>query len=154
MKAPNLSGNYRSNGKRKVVGRASPAQQPDSLSSNPAIPDEKSVQHAWVEEFPGGVTVCDADGTIIEMNDRSVDIFKEDGGWALIGKNVFDCHPEPARSELAHLVETRQRNVYTIEKKGVKKLIYQSPWYQNGSYAGFIELSLEIPFELPHFVRG
>jgi PAS domain-containing protein len=154
MKAPNLSGNYRSNGKRKVVGRASPAQQLDSLSSNPAIPDEKSVQHAWVEEFPGGVTVCDADGTIIEMNDRSVDIFEEDGGRALIGKNVFDCHPEPARSELAHLVETRQRNVYTIEKKGVKKLIYQSPWNQNGAYAGFIELSLEIPFELPHFVRG
>jgi transcriptional regulator with PAS, ATPase and Fis domain len=153
MKAPNLSGNYRSNGKRKVVGRPSPAQQPDSLSSNPAISDEKPGQHTWVEEFPGGVTVCDADGTIIEMNDRSVDIFEEDGGRALIGKNVFDCHPEPARSELAHLVETRQRNVDTIEKQGDKKLIYQSPWYQNGAYAGFIELSLEIPFELPHFVR-
>ena len=154
MKAPDLSGNYRSNGKIRAVGRASPAQHPDSFSSNPAIPDETPAHHAWVEEFPGGVTVCDADGTLIEMNDRAVEIFEEDGGRALIGKNVFDCHPEPARSELARLVETRQLNVYTIEKKGVKKLIYQSPWYQNGAYAGFMELSLEIPFELPHFVRG
>ena len=111
-------------------------------------------ENAWVREFPGGVTVCEADGTIIEMNDRSARIFAEDGGRALIGKNVFDCHPEPARSELKRLMETRQRNVYTIEKNGVKKLIYQSPWYQNGAYAGFIELSLEVPFELPHFVSG
>lgn len=154
MKAPGLSGKSRSNGKKRAVGRASPAQHLHNISSNPAIPAETPGQHAWVEKFPGGVTVCDADGIIIEMNDRSAAIFEEDGGRALIGKNVFDCHPEPARSELAHLVETRQRNVYTIEKKGVKKLIYQSPWYQNGAYAGFIELSLEIPFELPHFVRG
>jgi hypothetical protein len=44
----------------------------------------------------------------------------------------------------------REKNVYTIEKNGVKKLIYQSPWYYNGEYAGFVELSLEIPFEMEH----
>jgi len=47
-----------------------------------------------------------------------------------------------------------EKNIYTIEKNGVKKLIYQSPWYQNGKYAGFVELSLEIPFEMPHFIRS
>ena len=114
----------------------------------------KTPEYAWVKEFPGGVTVCDTDGTILGMNDKAAIIFEEDGGRTLIGKNVFDCHPEPARSELQQLMEARQRNVYTIEKKGVKKLIYQSPWYQNGAYAGFFELSLEVPFELPHFVRG
>ena len=111
-------------------------------------------ENAWIKEFPGAVTVCDTDGIITGMNDKAAKTFEEDGGRALIGKNVFDCHPEPARSELKHMMETRQSNVYTIEKNGVKKLIYQSPWFQNGAYAGFIELSLEIPFELPHFVRG
>jgi sensor histidine kinase regulating citrate/malate metabolism len=115
----------------------------------------KTTENAWIKEFPGGVTVCDADGIITEMNDHAANIiFIEDGGRALIGKNVFDCHPEPALGQLKRMVQERQRNVYTIEKKGVKKIIYQSPWYQNGVYAGFIELSLEIPFELPHFVRG
>ncbi len=114
----------------------------------------KTTENAWIKEFPGGVTVCDADGIITEINDQAAKIFEEDGGRALIGKNVFDCHPEPALGQLKRMVQERQRNVYTIEKKGVKKIIYQSPWYQNGVYAGFIELSLEIPFELPHFVRG
>jgi transcriptional regulator with PAS, ATPase and Fis domain len=113
----------------------------------------KTPEYSWVKQFPGAVTVCDPEGIIIEMNDRSALIFKEDGGRTLIGKNVFDCHPEPARSELADLMKARQRNVYTIEKNGVRKLIYQSPWYRDGEYAGFIELSLEIPFEMPHFVR-
>ncbi len=154
MKTADLSGNYRRNGKKGSVGREKPAQQTDIFPTNPVIPNETPPDYAWVKEFPGGITVCEADGTILEMNDKAGKIFEEDGGRALIGKNVFDCHPEPARSKCTRLLETRQRNVYTIEKNGVKKLIYQSPWYRNGLYAGFVELSLEIPFELPHFVRG
>jgi PAS domain-containing protein len=113
----------------------------------------KTAEFSWVKEFPGAVTVCDSEGIILEMNDRAALIFKEDGGRTLIGRNVFDCHPEPARSELAGLMKAHQRNVYTIEKNRVRKLIYQTPWYLDGKYAGFIELSLEIPFEMPHFVR-
>ena len=71
----------------------------------------KTPEYAWVKEFPGGVTVCDTDGTILGMNDKAASIFEEDGGRALIGKNVFDCHPEPARSELQQLMEARQRRI-------------------------------------------
>jgi hypothetical protein len=113
----------------------------------------KFPDHSWVKEFPGAVTICDPDGTILEMNDRAAITFEEDGGRALIGKNVFKCHPEPASNKLADMMKARQPNVYTIEKDGLKKLIYQSPWYFNGDYAGFIELALEIPFEMPHFLR-
>jgi transcriptional regulator with PAS, ATPase and Fis domain len=109
---------------------------------------------AWVKEFPGAATVCDRDGTILEMNDRSAATFADDGGRALVGTNVLDCHPEGARIQLAAMLASGQKNAYTIEKRGVKKLIYQAPWYRDGAYAGFVELSLEIPFELPHFVRG
>ena len=110
--------------------------------------------HAWVNEFPGAVTVCDLEGVILEMNDRSAEAYAADGGRALIGSSLLDCHPMAARAKLEHLMETQERNVYTIEKNGVKKLIYQSPWYENGRYMGFVELALEIPFELPHFVRS
>jgi transcriptional regulator with PAS, ATPase and Fis domain len=114
----------------------------------------KTSDYAWVKEFPAAVTVCDTEGIILEMNDKAEIIFEKDGGRSLIGKNVLDCHPEPARLELVGMMKTRQRNVYTIEKNGVKKLIFQSPWYLNGEYAGFIELSIEIPLDMPHFVRG
>jgi transcriptional regulator with PAS, ATPase and Fis domain len=110
-------------------------------------------EHSWSTEFPGAIIVCDANGIIVEMNDRAARNYEKDGGRALIGKNLLDCHPEPARTKTQRLLETQQKNVYTIEKKGVKKLIYQSPWYRDGQFAGLVELSLEIPSELPHFIR-
>jgi transcriptional regulator with PAS, ATPase and Fis domain len=114
----------------------------------------KFQEHSWFDEFPGAITVCDTDGIILEMNDVAAeDVFKDDGGRDLIGKNLLDCHPEPARRKLERMMDKQETNVYTIEKKGKKKLIYQTPWYKDGVYAGFIELSLEIPFDMPHFVR-
>ena len=113
----------------------------------------KPSENAWVKEFPGAVTVCDAHGVIIDMNDKAAVTFETDGGRDLIGKNVLDCHPEPSRTQLERMLVEHKPNIYTIEKNGVKKLIYQTPWYAEAEYAGFIELSLEIPFEMSHFVR-
>jgi len=107
----------------------------------------------WIDEFPGAVTVCDAAGVILEMNDKAAQNLASDGGQALIGTNLLDCHPEPARSKVAEMLRTHLKNVYTIEKRGIHKLIYQSPWFENGEYRGFVELSLEIPAEMPHFIR-
>lgn len=109
--------------------------------------------HAWVEEFPAAITVSDEKGTIIEMNAKAVNAFEKDGGEALIGTNVLDCHPEAARSKLRDIMDNRKTNVYTIEKAGVKKLIYQAPWYRDGQFAGVVEISFEIPLVVPHFVR-
>jgi sensor histidine kinase regulating citrate/malate metabolism len=110
-------------------------------------------RHAWIQEFPGAVTVCDSDGIILAMNAKAIENFASSGGARLIGTNVLDCHPEPARTKLKELLASRRANVYTIEKNGVWKLIYQSPWYVDGKYRGLVELALEIPAELPHFVR-
>lgn len=108
----------------------------------------------WTRQFSAAITVCDSDGLVVEMNDRAAEAFQADGGRLLIGKNVLDCHPEPARSKTLNLLTTQAINVYTIEKNGKKKLIYQAPWYDEGRYAGLVELSIEIPFDLPHFVRS
>jgi|SRR5215208_8454940 len=111
-------------------------------------------QHDWIKQFPAAVMVCDCKGVIIAMNDKSAQTFESDGGYAILGTNVLDCHPEPARIKLQKLLDSCEKSVYTIEKNGVKKLIYQSPWFIDGHYEGFVELSLEIPFEMEHFVRS
>ncbi len=110
-------------------------------------------ENAWINEFPADITVCDVDGIILELNDRATLSLEKEGGRALIGTNLLDCHPEPARQKLKKMMETRQPNVYTIEKKGAKRLIYQSPWFIGGEYRGFVELDLVIPFDMPHFIR-
>lgn len=108
----------------------------------------------WIKEFPAAITVCDQNGILLEMSDKAAKTYEKEGGRKLIGSNLLDCHPEPARSKTERLLAAGEKNVYTIEKNGVKKLIYQSPWFKNGQYAGFVELSLEIPFEMPHFIRS
>ena len=110
-------------------------------------------RHPWVEQFAGAITVCDPAGVILEMNAKAADTFREQGGKGLIGANLLDCHPEPARAKTRELLDTRRTNIYTIEKRGVKKLVYQAPWHQDGQYRGFVEMVLEIPALMPHFIR-
>ncbi|MBP9990735.1 MAG: diguanylate cyclase [Bacteroidales bacterium] len=98
------------------------------------------------------ITVCDTEGNILDMNQRSADV--NSNGQKIVGNNLFGCHPERAAAILKDLLDNEKLNAYTIEKNGVKKLIYQVPWYQeDGSFGGLIEFSLPIPFEMPHYVR-
>jgi transcriptional regulator with PAS, ATPase and Fis domain len=107
----------------------------------------------WLEEFPVAITVTDAAGTILTMNGHSRKSFENEGGEALVGTSVFDCHPEPARTKTRQLFRRRKPNHYTIRKSSQKKIIHQIPWYRDGAFAGFVEISIPIPDELPHFER-
>lgn len=106
----------------------------------------------YFEELKGvAITVCDKEGNILDMNTTSANV--NSYGQKIIGNNLFDCHPPRAAAILKDLLDNEKLNVYTIEKNGIKKLIYQVPWYENGEFGGLIELSMPIPFEMPHFVR-
>ena len=108
----------------------------------------------WLDGIDVAVTLCDRDGIIVYMNERSALTFAKEGGRALLGKNLMDCHPDAARQKIRSLMETGTSNSYTIEKNGIKKLIHQEPWFKDGRMAGLVEFSIVIPFSLPHFVRG
>ncbi len=107
----------------------------------------------YLEEVPFAITVCDTKGIVLDMNEKSAITFAKDGGKKLIGQSLMDCHPEKARGLILSMIQGGSTNVYTIEKKGIKKLIYQCPWYQGGELGGLVEVSIEIPFDLPHFIR-
>jgi|SRR5208283_4060601 len=114
------------------------------------MPMEK---YSWVEEFSGSIVVCDPEGIIVEMNEQAAITFKKWGGKQLLGSNLLNCHPEPALSKLKQLMDQRRTNIYTIEKKGNKKLVYQTPWYVKGEYRGFVEMVIDIPASISHFKR-
>jgi len=107
----------------------------------------------FIESLDGAVIVSDANGKIIYLNEKAAVTFQKDGGRELIGKNLKDCHQDTSNDKIREMMETHEKNVYTIEKKGKKKLIYQAPWFHDGAFGGLVELSLEIPFEMPHFKR-
>lgn len=98
------------------------------------------------------ITICDKDGKILDMNQRSKQTFAKYGD--IIGHSLFEYHPPRAAEILRGLLENHNVNAYTIEKEGLHKLIYQVPWFEeNGDFGGYVELSLVIPAEMPHYVR-
>jgi hypothetical protein len=103
----------------------------------------------WSDEFKGSITVCDRDGVIIYINQHAQNQSAKD----LLGTNLLGCHPEPARSKVEAMLSTPTFNSYTIEKKGIKKMVHQSPHFRDGVFSGIIEISFEIPKEMLHFNR-
>jgi len=107
----------------------------------------------WAEEFNGAVTVCDREGIIVYMNRVSVSQFQKQGGADLLGKNLLDCHPEPSKTKLAEMLKIPVDNMYTTEKSGIKKIIYQTAWKSEGVYKGIVEISWVLQPGMPHFSR-
>ena len=108
---------------------------------------------AWAASLPAAITVCDAEGRVLAMNDKAATTFAASGGRALIGQPLAGCHPPTANALLEALLSAPRANVYTVQKAGVRKLIAQLPWSDGASFGGLVELSIELPDPLPHKVR-
>ena len=107
----------------------------------------------WAEAMACSVTVADKDCVITYMNRRAREQYKKHGN--LVGKNLLDCHNERSRGIIRRILETGGTNSYTIEKNGVRKMIYQTACTgADGQVEGIVEVSMVIPGELPHYVRG
>ena len=90
----------------------------------------------------------------VEKEEKSAEVNAKAGGKALIGNQVRDCHNARSKAIIEQLFAGNV-NAYTIEKQGVRKLIYQAPWSENGEVHGLVELSIILPSaELPHYIRS
>ncbi len=87
------------------------------------------------------------------MNKRAIVQFQKYGGETLVGQSLIECHPEPARTKLLEMLLDPVENIYTTEKNGVKKIIIQKPWIQEDEFCGVVEISFELPLELPNHIR-
>ena len=105
----------------------------------------------WAAELSCAVTVCDREGFVLYQNLKAKKTFDSYGD--LIGKSLKDCHGERSWKMIEDMLESGGSNSYTIEKGGIKKLIHQTPWHKNGGICGLVELSIEIPETMPHFIR-
>ena len=107
----------------------------------------------WAEGMASAVTAADKDGVIRYMNRKARETYKKHGN--LIGKSLYDCHGERAAAIIRRLLTEGGTNAYTIEKEGLRKMIYQTAvTAADGRVEGIVEVSMVIPDELPHYVRG
>lgn len=108
--------------------------------------------YEWAKEMNCAVTVCDTEGVILYMNNKACNTFAKYGD--LIGKNLFDCHSPKSIEKIKDMLANGGCNSYTIEKHGVKKMIYQTAWKVDGIVKGLVEISMELPSEMLHYVRS
>lgn len=107
----------------------------------------------WQDELGAAITVADETGRIVAINRRAAETLAAEGGRALLGSDVFACHPEPARALLREMYAEHRAHHYTINRQGQKKIIHQMPVFTDGEFRGFVEISIPIPDEIPHFDR-
>ena len=107
--------------------------------------------YEWAKEMNCAVTVCDTEGNILYMNNKSCNTFAKYGD--LIGKNLFDCHSPKSIEKIKDMLANGGSNCYTIEKNGIKKMIYQTAWKEDDIVKGLVEISMELPGEMPHYIR-
>ncbi len=106
------------------------------------------MEPSWHKGVKVGITVSDEERTILYMNDTALKIFERSGGSKLIGKNLLDCHPDFAQHSVLSLFEKKKNNCYTVVIDGIKYMLYQSPWFKEGEFAGFVEFIYSLPAEI------
>lgn len=97
--------------------------------------------------------VCDRKFKVLYMNDKAAVDHAEDGGRALVGTDLMECHPPDAQVKLREVLASGRPNVYTTEKRKKKKLVYQCQWKQGGRMGGVVQLVIELPRGTPHHAR-
>ena len=106
----------------------------------------------WSKDIDCAITVCDNEGTVLYMNERSSATFNKDGE-TMIGKSMIPCHSEKSQEKIREMLANNTNNCYTIEKNGKKKLIFQTPWRENNKVKGLVEISIVLPNDMPHYKR-
>lgn len=105
--------------------------------------------YPWADELNCAVTVCDTEGMALYQNQHSITVNGD-----VRGKSIIDCHNPHSQAIIRRLLDEGGTNVYTIEKRGIHKMIYQTAWRREGKVCGLVEFSMEIPAEMPHYIRG
>ncbi len=108
-----------------------------------------SIVSDWRLEAGIAITVCDLEGTIVEMNHESVRSFAKYGGEALLGQNLLDCHSGNAREKLKSMLQRPTTNTYIIRREDGSRLIHQFPWMRDGKPAGLVEFGFPVPDAIP-----
>ena len=75
------------------------------------------------------VVLCDLGHTIVYMNPAAGERYAKNGGMALVGRSLLDCHPPKANEMIEKVVawfgESREHNlIYTFRNEEENKDVY------------------------------
>ena len=104
----------------------------------------------WADDTNCAVTVCDTEGVVIYQNKQSISV-----NGSIAAKACSPCHNERSKGIIARILEKGDTNALHHREKRDPQNDLQTAWRrEDGTVGGIIELSMPIPAEMPHYVRG
>lgn len=94
-----------------------------------------------------GVTLADATGRIVFLNDRAIAHYKDRGGKRLVGTNLNDCHNPASQAKIRELYARHRAGDLTPTRyhedkgNGSAKGIVLIPIVVDGQFRGIAELT-------------
>lgn len=96
----------------------------------------------YLENVNFSATVCDKNGVVLYQNA----VARERDG-DVVGKNLYGCHGKKSAEMIRYMMETGASNTYEVVRDGKRRLIHQTPWFEEpaGAVAGLIEIAMDLP---------
>ena len=70
----------------------------------------------WQEEFQVAITISDAQGNVLYMNQKAANTFANYGGKELIGKSMLNCHKPQSVEKILKLI-SQEIQTFILSKK-------------------------------------
>ena len=107
----------------------------------------------WVDEFPGGISVCDTEGRMLVINRKEAAALEKLGFKNILGKKFWACHAKKSAGMIREQMSDQKTRVYFTEQNGIRELLIQAPWFEDGKFGGLVEIAVEVEGEIPTIIR-
>ncbi len=98
-----------------------------------------------LEQDRAAVVICDREHTIIYMNPAAAENYAKAGGYALLGRNLMECHGPYGRAMIEKVTAAFEKGscpdiVFTTHNEKQNKDVYMVALRdEDGSYIGYYE---------------
>ncbi|MBQ0158481.1 MAG: PAS sensor protein [Bacteroidales bacterium] len=100
----------------------------------------------YLAHVPCAVRVCDTAGIVLYQNALAI---ARDGN--VVGQCLYGCHNPQSQQKIRDMLSHDTTNTYEVIKGGQRRLVYQTPWYEQegGPVAGLVEFAIDLPQDMP-----
>lgn len=125
-------------GNAKIYGIAEVQDGPDMASAYQALQRSERLLHNIYKNLPVGIELYDINGTLIDLNDKELDMFHLNKKEEILGINIFEnpIFPEEMKKKLRRNEDADFTFRYDFSKVG--------SYYQTGKREGTIDLVTKV----------
>jgi PAS domain-containing protein len=113
---------------------------------------DAKVLRALLDGLQGEIVIADENIDIAYMNEAAIRHYEKDGGAALIGRSLLDCHNPESGREIKEMYEAfasgdLQARQWLLAKDGYARRVIVMPIMRDGQVKGCLELVVEEPLQ-------